>query len=123
MKEIANCDIMLVIIGGKWVRTAPEQKSRLLDRDDYVRKEIALAIRLGKEIIPILLEGGRLPDRQSLPEDLQKCPEMQGARVRTERFKGDFLDVCIRAGIVALADATKETPRMLSGKGRSKEVY
>jgi hypothetical protein len=111
MKAIADCDVVLVIIGERWLRRYPEEKSRLLDPEDFVRREISYALELRKVLIPIILEGGRLPTSASLPKELEMLPSIQGVKLRTERFKNDLLEACIRANILSLSDIAKETPQ------------
>jgi len=71
---IANCDMMLVVIGTKWldIRDSGGQR-RLDDPGDVVRLEIEIALkRPNTRVIPLLVEGAPMPPATALPDSLQK---------------------------------------------------
>lgn len=62
--EVAKCDVLLAIIGPSWIEARDESGGRRLDNvHDYVRIEIATALKQDTPIIPILLEGTRMLGR------------------------------------------------------------
>src|SRR5690349_24277591 len=57
-KAILGSDILLVVIGPKWLSIADAQGSRRLDNpQDFVRLEIEMALRHGKRVVPLLVGG------------------------------------------------------------------
>lgn len=62
---------------------APE---RIHNDDDWVRREIALALRLEKPIVLALIEGTSLPSPTDLPGDIQDITRMQGIPFYPEFF-------------------------------------
>lgn len=50
---------------------------RCVDEEDWVRHEIVLAEKYGKNIIGVSLPGFMMPEANQLPEPLQKIPEKQ----------------------------------------------
>jgi hypothetical protein len=68
-----TCDVALVLIGKHWATsTGPNDNLRLDDPNDWVRVETAAALRRNILVIPVLVEGARLPDDPaSLPEELR----------------------------------------------------
>ena len=59
---------MLVVIGPKWQTASYTDDDhagmlRLHDPEDGVRKEITLALDHGRTVIPVLLNGQKLPSR------------------------------------------------------------
>ena len=85
--ELANVRAVIVLIGRKWLS---EMGARLaLSEPDYVRIEIATALRLGKRIIPILLDGAELPAAASLPVELQPLVRHQALSMREEAWNQD----------------------------------
>ena len=53
-EEIAKCDVLLAVIGRKWLSTQDDEGKRRLDKpDDFVRVEIATALRRNIRVIPI----------------------------------------------------------------------
>jgi hypothetical protein len=66
--EIAECDVLLALIGSNWLGVLDGKGSRRLDDpNDFVRMEIATALQRDIPIIPILLDGGKLPMSDQLP--------------------------------------------------------
>ena len=71
-RRIESSDIVLVLIGARWLSiTYSAGKRRLDDPRDLVRAEVATALRLGRPTIPILVEGARRPEPDELPEDIR----------------------------------------------------
>jgi hypothetical protein len=86
-REMADTRVVVVLIGKKWLA---ELNSRL-DRPapDFVRIEIATALRLGKRVIPVLLQGAELPDAAALPDDLRPLVNRQALSLRDEAWAAD----------------------------------
>lgn len=76
LRELRATEVVLVLIGPTWVK---ELKAREADpeRVDYLRLEVATAIRLGKRVVPVLLGNASLPTRDELPGDLAALPSYQ----------------------------------------------
>ena len=82
---ITKCDVVLVVIGRKWATCQDASGSRRLDHpSDYVRREVAAALRLGKRLIPVLVENATLVKDASLPEDLHPLLRINAAPVRPD---------------------------------------
>ncbi|NUQ63464.1 MAG: TIR domain-containing protein [Pirellulales bacterium] len=66
------CDLMLAVIGPKWVSLTDESGNRRLDHDeDFVRIEIEAALDRDIPIIPLLIHGASMPRAGELPETLR----------------------------------------------------
>src|SRR5262245_31398138 len=52
---LADCSVFLAVIGDRWL------SQRLEDEQDYVRQEIKVALTLQALVIPILVDGAKLP--------------------------------------------------------------
>jgi hypothetical protein len=63
---------------------------------DYVRQELATALKRNMVVIPVLAEGARLPRSTSLPPDISAIVMHQKQEVTHERFVHDVNDL-IRA--------------------------
>lgn len=66
---IENCKDFIVIF-------PPNEVERLYETDDWVRQELACAIRHGKTIIPVLLRDFKFP--KELPDDINEVRFYQG---------------------------------------------
>jgi hypothetical protein len=71
-QNIVRSDVFLALIGPNWLGLRKEDGTRRLDNpDDPVRIEIATALRRDIRVIPILLDGARMPTAEELPDDLK----------------------------------------------------
>ena len=68
---VAQCAVVLVLVGPTWATIANERGRRLDDPQDTVRLEIEAALRRGAPTIPVLVEGASMPDPTTLPASLQ----------------------------------------------------
>jgi TIR domain len=68
--EVEKCDVLLAVIGPNWLDAKGEDGNRRLDSEnDFVRIEIAAALKRDIPVIPILLEGTRIPKAERLPSE------------------------------------------------------
>lgn len=71
-RAISSCDVLLVLIGAKWLTLTDETGHRRLDNpEDFVSLEIAAALQREVRVIPVLVQGASMPRREDLPEKLQ----------------------------------------------------
>lgn len=68
--------------------------SRDDDRDDWVRTEIAHAISLGKNVVPVLADRFELPRKRDLPPDVAALTEFNGFSPRSELFEQSIDRLC-----------------------------
>jgi formylglycine-generating enzyme required for sulfatase activity len=78
-KKLESCDILLVVIGPRWLTiTDKKGQRRLDDPKDLVRQEVAVALRRGKtQIVPVLVGDASMPSPDDLPEELKKLAAIQ----------------------------------------------
>lgn len=70
-KAVAACDVLLAVIGMQWATISDETGARRLHQwNDFVRIEIASALRMGKFVVPVLVGRANMPAPADLPEDL-----------------------------------------------------
>lgn len=65
-KAVATCDIFLALVGPHWVKAG-----NLGDTRDWVRIEIESALIQGKIILPIIINEGKIPDPDDVPEAIR----------------------------------------------------
>ena len=91
IEEVAKCNVLLAVIGPGWLEAHDEKGHRRLDNpDDFVRIEIGTALKRGIPVIPILLEGTRVPKADQLPDDLKELALRNGLDVRHASFSEDM---------------------------------
>lgn len=94
----------VAVVGPRW--TATMLSHRQLGDEDYVVKEIDLALRNRWTIIPVLVDDADLPDPALLPQAIRALPGYQAARLRQVSIDDDVRDLSVRL-------------REISGKGVS----
>jgi formylglycine-generating enzyme required for sulfatase activity len=74
--EVKTCDYLIAVIGRLWLTACDDQtgRRRLDDPEDWVRREIELALSLGIPVIPLLLDDISMPSPDQLPEGLKDLP-------------------------------------------------
>src|SRR5262249_25598405 len=60
--QVARCDVFLVVIGPSWLEVSNENGERRLDDPgDFVAREITTALARDIRVIPVLVDGARMP--------------------------------------------------------------
>jgi hypothetical protein len=88
-RALASATAVLALVGPGWLRAAAGDGRRLDDPDDFVRREIELALRQGKPVIPVLLEGARMSGPQDLPASMRNFATCQAVALATDRWDAD----------------------------------
>src|SRR5579862_9032491 len=85
-RALANTDVALVLIGPGWLDAADEDGNRRLDDpDDFVRIEVATALRTSGRVIPVLVDGAQMPKAELMPEDLRPLARRQALIAQRQR--------------------------------------
>ena len=88
--QVAACNIILVVIGPHWLEAKDENGGRRLDNpDDFVVIEIATALARNIRVIPVLVDGARMPKAGELPNSLKALARRQAVEVRQLHFGRD----------------------------------
>jgi signal transduction histidine kinase len=90
-KEIDRCDVMLAVIGDRW-----QQAINLSVKGvalDFVRIEIATALRHPIPVIPVMVDDAILPKHEELPEDMRGMLRRQAIVLRHGHFREDAQEV------------------------------
>lgn len=101
-QKVAECDVLVAVIGPRWMDTLRERLSD--SEDDYVRIEIRLALEEGKPIAPICIKGAEAPRRHDLPPDLQPMMDYHVAYLDAGRHFLDNIEPILDALEQQLAD-------------------
>jgi TIR domain len=90
-EEVAKCRVLLAMIGPNWLDAPDEHGNRRLDNpNDFVRIEIAAALQRSIPVIPLLLDGAKMPRADELPEDLKELAVRNGMEIRHASFQDDM---------------------------------
>jgi hypothetical protein len=95
--RVAQCDVMVVLIGDRWLSVQDNAGQRRLDLPkDSVRQEIEVALRRDIPIIPVRIQGARMPSEDELPPSIADLIGFQSAEVTDSRWDFD-VGLLIRA--------------------------
>lgn len=90
-EEVSRCDVMLVVIGPEWLSIVDSEGRRRLDNPaDFVRIEVVAGLVRGIPVVPLLIDGAKMPYRHELPSELRELPERMGLNVRHDAFHSDM---------------------------------
>jgi len=83
--SVESCDVVLAIIGDKWLGLEDEAgKRRLDDPDDFVRVEIEAGLSRSIPVIPVLVADAEMPAEKDLPKPLGTLAFQNGLHVRSD---------------------------------------
>jgi hypothetical protein len=84
-ETIEQADAVIALIGDEWVETEDAQGRRRLDQEgDFVRIELATALRLRKRIIPLLVGDTAPLKAGDLPDELNELARLNALRLRPD---------------------------------------
>ena len=90
-QRLAECKVMLVLIGPNWLNAKDDLGNRRLDDPyDWVRLEIATALKHQITIIPVRINGTDLPLKSALPEDIRGLLNYQAVSVTHIGFRHEM---------------------------------
>jgi hypothetical protein len=96
-KSIASCSALLAVIGPHWLDAKDNSGVRRLDDPgDFVRIELASALRSNIPVVPVLVRGSRMPNADELPDDLKDLAYRNAVELTHARWKSD-IPLLIRA--------------------------
>ena len=109
-KSVASCDALIAVIGKTWTsKLDSDDGSRLQRNDDWVRMEVATALKRRIPVVPVLVGGAQMPKPHELPDDLLPLLRRQALEISDTRFHED-LNRLINALGQAIGDGTAVTP-------------
>jgi hypothetical protein len=89
-EAVGSCDVLLALIGEKWLNiTDANGHRRIDDPNDFVRLEIEAALARNVRVIPILVDGARMPTAEGLPDSLNRLARRQALELSPARFDFD----------------------------------
>jgi hypothetical protein len=105
-KKVSECDVLIAVIGERWLTSEDGRGGRRLDNpEDFVRMEIATALKRDIRVIPVLMDGVVMPLSTDLPDDLKPLVRRNALLVSDTGFDDD----CRRL-VAAIKQAQAEGP-------------
>jgi hypothetical protein len=92
LRALRTCRVLIVVVGKSWLTAAGTGGARRLDDPrDFVRQEIAAALaRDDVQVIPVLVEGARMPSETDLPDELKPLARRQAHELADSRWDYDM---------------------------------
>ena len=89
-ERMSQCEALIAVIGPNWTDvTDRDGNRRLSGRNDYVRLEIESALQRNILVVPVLVDGAKMPDESILPDPLKPLARRNAAVVSHHRFHDD----------------------------------
>ena len=109
---VAKCDVLVAVIGNNWLDSKDDRGDKRLDNpEDFVRMEIATALKREIRVIPVLVDGALMPRSTDLPEDLKPLVRRNALRITDTSFDGDCQRLVAAIKQVLEKAATEEQER------------
>jgi hypothetical protein len=95
--SLGNCGVVLAMVGPEWLNAVDDHGSRRLESEfDYVRLEIAAALRRDIPVVPVLLRGAKMFRAEQLPSDIADLAYRNAVELTHARWKSD-VELLIKA--------------------------
>jgi TIR domain len=89
-RAVGAADALIVVIGRDWLHaTDATGRRRLDDPGDVVRLQIERALHQGIRVIPVLVQGARMPSAEELPASLAALASLQALEISEPRWDFD----------------------------------
>ncbi|MGE0697744.1 MAG: SUMF1/EgtB/PvdO family nonheme iron enzyme, partial [Hyphomicrobiaceae bacterium] len=84
--KVGGCRVLVAVIGPRWLDIL---EARTREGSDFVRIELAEGLARGVRVVPVLIDGARMPSEDVLPDDLKPLARRNAVLVRAETFRAD----------------------------------
>ncbi len=128
-EAVEACDALIAVIGREWLGASDESgRKRLENPEDLVRLEIATALERDIRVIPVLVQGSRMPVATDLPEGLKSLARRNSVEVSDNRFRTDvehLIEALEAPSTERLPDSVFAEPTQLASStfvGREREL-
>lgn len=89
-QALNSCKVLIAIIGPHWINIKDADGNlRLFNEGDFIRIEIAAALERNIRVIPVLVNGAKMPSNSALPEDLKALNRRHAHELSSSRWKYD----------------------------------
>jgi hypothetical protein len=85
--RVEACRIVLAIIGPNWLDIL---RARLRQPNDYLRIELAQALKRGVRVVPLTIDDAAMPGEADLPDEIVTLARRHAVPVRADTFRSDI---------------------------------
>ena len=89
-RAVSACEVLIAFIGREWLTCVDDDgKPRIASENDLVRLEIVAALERNIRVIPVLIDGSRMPRAAQLPNDMRSFSFRNAVELRHTNFVHD----------------------------------
>ena len=107
---LLKTNVLLAIVGPKWLGAARGGSERINEESDPVRVEVETALRRRVPVIPILIGNTKMPSSDQLPPSLKDFAFRNAVKVDTGRDFDYHIDRLIKSIDAILGQTAKSPP-------------
>jgi len=111
---LQSSDLIIAIVGEKWLGPQASGKFRIMNEADPVRVELETALRRNITVLPVLIDGTSMPDAGDLPEGIRDFAYRNAIEVESGRDFNVHIERLIRAMEQILGIKAKVAPAEVS---------
>jgi hypothetical protein len=109
---IASSHVVLAIIGPNWlVRNKVTGERRIAEEGDWVRRELEKALERKVPVIPLLVEGAKMPAAEDLPPVLKEFAGYQAIELSDTRWDYDVAQLLKAIAAILGSRRVRFTPK------------
>ena len=113
-QAVGQCDVLLALIGPDWLTMKNDDGDRRIDEPgDYVRIEIEAALARDIRVIPVLVDGARMPATSQLPASIAAFGRRNSLEITDARWAfdaGRLVELIERIGSTAAGSPVGAQP-------------
>ncbi len=110
-EAVGKCDVLLAVIGPDWLSLKNDAGERRIDEPgDFVRIEIEAALSRDVRVIPVLVDGGRMPSVSQLPASLATFGRRHALEISDARWgfdAGRLVESIEKIGVAKADDSAR----------------
>lgn len=78
---LSDTEVLIAVVGPAWLGRQGSEATRIHDKTDPVRAEIQFALRQDILVVPLLVDGAKMPDADELPRNIREFAFRNAMRV------------------------------------------
>ena len=117
--SIEESDVLMVVVGPRWMGSGRHGQPRIRSETDYVRVEVEAALDRHIPVIPLLVGGADMPEPGQLPESIRDLAYRNAVQIDSGRDFDHHMNGLIRATDKILVGAGPTKPSVAAASPTS----
>jgi TIR domain len=90
LKHLEDAQVVLAVIGPQWLASHDGSGRRRIDNEaDWVHRELRDSLENHRRVLPVLVDGARMPKPEDLPAGLKELAFHSAVTLRNDNFDDD----------------------------------